>query len=358
MKFNPNILIRNLIPVLITSLLLSSFFGVVTGAPTYAPTEGKNPLNVYFSFPGGEECDAVLWSFGDGNTSQAITTEHIYHRLGMYYPSCSCRLPGANISYSYDYVYVIPWKTSIRESSTGGRPKDTTVERTSDGLSPDQLKKQAEGLTAVGEMKYAADAYSDLTKISSLDAGTLSIYGDVLESLGRLTEAEDTFEQSITLNESAQNLKKLANIQFSLGKITDAIDTMNKTLLLAPGDASSYASYATFLQKAGKTAEALDAYNQSFRMNDLQPKLWVDYAGLLSSLGRNEEAAAAYEHATSIGASGSDMWNNYSKVLVKLGENDAAQRAKERATKTNQVISSSMFGTSDSIPVCGIGSMC
>ena len=161
-----------LVPVILAlSLLFCLLCSGASAAPTYAPTEGKNPLKVYFSFPGGEECDAVKWSFGDGNSSTAITTDHTYYSLGMYYPTCLCELPGANASYTYDYVYVIPWSSSMRDSPTGGRPQNSKVSRTSEGLSAESLQHQAEGLAAIGEMKYAADAYSDLAKMTTLDAG-------------------------------------------------------------------------------------------------------------------------------------------------------------------------------------------
>jgi len=343
---------------ILTLFLISILVAGGSASPTYAPTEGKNPLKVYFTFPGGEECDSVKWSFGDENTSTAITVDHTYYSLGTYYPTCSCELPGANASYTYDYVYVIPWSSSIRDSLTGGRPSNSKVTRSSEGLSPESLKKQAEGLAAIGEMKYAADAYADLTKLATPDSDTLTTYGDVLSGLGRLTEAESTYTQALSGNESAPILKKLADVLFSLGKTDDAIRTMNQTLALTPDDAGAYASYATFLRKAGKTAEALDAYNQSFALQDAQPGLWYEYADLLTSIGKLGQAADAYNHAISLGMFGNEVWNDYSRVLQKLGRKDEAQRAKEQAMNTYQPISSSSFGSSDGIPTCGIGSMC
>jgi len=339
-------------------LCLLCFSSCVSAAPTYAPTEGKNPLPVYFTFPGGEECDKVLWTFGDGNTSSALTTDHTYHSLGMYYPKCECELPGANISYTYDYVYVIPWSSSIRDSVTGGKPSQVRVNRSSENLGAESLKKQAEGLAAIGEMKHAADAYADLQKTSDLDYDTLTTYGDVLTGLGRLSEAEVVFKEALATNETAPVMKKLADVLFSLGKTSEAIDVMNQTLILSPQDAAAYGTYAGFLQKAGKTTEALDAYNQSFRLSDNQPQLWSEYAGILTSIGRIEQAAGAYEHAINLGSSGSDVWNSYSRVLQKLGRKDEAQRAKEQAMNTYTPISSSMFGSNDNIPTCGIGSLC
>lgn len=342
--------------IFIYVILLIFVFG--TGAcavPTYSPTEGKSPLKVYFTFPGGEECDSVQWTFGDKNSSTAITADHTYNKLGMYYPTCSCQLPGANVSYKYDYVYVIPWTTSIRDSSAGGRPTDVQVTRSSEGLSPEQLEKQAGGLAAIGQMQYAAEAYGDLLTTTSPDQKTLTSYGDVLVNLGRFAEAETIFTQALSTDENSVILKKLADTQFSQGKTSEAIETMNRTLSLAPDDASSYASYATFLNKAGKINEALDAYNQSFKLNDAQPQLWNDYANLLLNLGRLSQSADAYKHAIDIGQGGADIWDNYSQVLQKLGRKEDAQRAKEQATKSYVPVSS--YGTSDSIPICSIGSM-
>lgn len=327
-------------------------------APGYTPTEGKIPLTVHFTFPGGDECDSVRWTFGDGNGSTAITTEHTYDRIGMYFPACTCELPGANASYTYDYVYAVPWSSSIRESETGGRPKRSEVTRSSEGLSTEDLIKQADGLAAIGETRYAADAYADLSTSPDLDAPILTRYGDVLTALGRLQEAEAIYMRAFLSDQSGAILKKIAETQFSLGKTIEAIETMNRTLALAPDDPASYASHAAFLQKAGKTSEALEAYNQSIALNDQQPELWARYADFLSSIGRNELAADAYQHATALGMGGSDLWNQYATILQKLGRKDEAQRAKEQAMNTYQPISSSIYGSGDGIPTCGIGSMC
>lgn len=77
-------------------------------------------------------------------------------------------------------MYVIPWSSSIRDSVTGGKPSQVRVNRSSENLGAESLKKQAEGLAAIGEMKHAADAYADLQKTSDLDYDTLTTYGDVV----------------------------------------------------------------------------------------------------------------------------------------------------------------------------------
>ena len=354
---NAIIYLKNIRPLHIITIIFC-LIPFVTAGPVYSPTEGKNPLTVYFTFPSGEECDSVIWTFGDGNTSTEITTDHTYYSLGMYYPSCYCELPGANISYTYDYVYVIPWSSSIRDSLYGGKPEKTVVNRTSEGMSADSLQKQAEGLWAIGQARYAADAYSELKTLTVPGYETLTSYGDVLAELGRLAEAETVYSEALSMNESPVVLKKLAEVLFSLGKTEKAIETMNRTLSLSTDDAGAYASYASFLKKAGKTTEALDAYGQSFRLFDTQPRLWSDYADLLASIGRYSEAAEAYGHAISLGMSGSDTWNSYSRVLQKLGKKDEAQRAKEQAMNSYTPLPSSLSYSGNSIPSCGIGSLC
>lgn len=347
----------NLTVIAITVFLMTLFCIGVNAAPTYAPTTGKNPLVVHFTFPGGEKCDAVNWTFGEGNTSKGINTDHTYYGLGKYYPTCSCSLPGAIASYSYDYVYVIPWSSTIRDSQFGGSPSKSDVERSTEGLSPESLKKQAEGLAAIGHWSYAADAYTDLAKMTTLDSQTLTNFGDVLTGLGRFADAEIRYSEALEGNESTAVLNKLADVFFNQGKREKAIKTMNRSIFLAPDDAGAYATYATFLKKAGRNAEALDAYNQSFKLQDAQPGLWSDYANLLFTIGQLELAANAYEHAISLGDLGSDMWNSYAQVLMKLGRKDDPQRAKEKAMNALAPGIYLTSQSSSSIPSCGIGSM-
>ena len=177
------------------------------------------------------------------------------------------------------------------------------------------------------------------------------------ERAGRGVDAECLVPVGMALEVTAQ-LSQLAEVLFSLGKTEKAIETMNRTLSLSTDDAGAYASYASFLKKAGKTTEALDAYGQSFRLFDTQPRLWSDYADLLASIGRYSEAAEAYGHAISLGMSGSDTWNSYSRVLQKLGKKDEAQRAKEQAMNSYTPLPSSLSYSGNSIPSCGIGSLC
>lgn len=340
------------IPIIVLILLLIP----VQAAPVFSPYQGMKPLDVTFSFPGGEACDRVEWTLGDGTSSNLVNTKNTYEEQGMYYPGCKCELPGATISYTYDYIYVVPWASSMRKSSTGGRPKDTVVTRTSEGLSADELLKQAEGLSAIGEMKYAAAAYADLMAMTTLDAESLVTYGDVLTGLGRLAEAEEVYAASLEGREDAEVLKKYADVLFSQGKTAKAISAMEETLLLTPDDAAAYASYARFLQKAGKTAEALEAYVKTI---SIQPsaRLWTEYAEILASIGRNEEAADAYGQAVSAGMYGSDAWNKYATLLNKLGRKEEAQKAKEQAMNTYQPISVP-YSSGSGIPTCGIGSLC
>lgn len=329
---------------------------MVEAVPVYTPTEGQKPLKVFFSFPGGEACKKVQWTFGDGNSSNAITTDHTYTDLGMYYPTCSCELPGTNCSYTFDYLYVIPWSSSIHRSGAGGMPIRSKVERTSAGLSPEELKEQALGLAAIKENTYAVEAFTDVKNVTTLDQATLVSYADVLMALGRLGEAEEAYSQAASDNVTGDILKKYATVLFAEGKTEDAIAAMNRTLALTPEDAGAYASYAGFLKKAGKTEEAISAYNESFRLNSAQPGLWTEYADLLSSIGRLEEAAKAYDTALITGGGNSAVWNKYSAVLQKLGKTEQAQKAKEQATNTHQALAVSSSG--DSIISCSIGSLC
>lgn len=342
------------------ALLIFAIMFVCIGAnasPTFAPTTGQYPLKVKFSYPGGEKCDSVNWTFGDGNSSTEVNTEHTFYEQGKYFPACVCELPGAKASYTYDYLYVIPWSSSIRAGQYGGEPLKSDVQRSAEGLSPELLKKQAEGLVAIGHWTWAADAYTDLAKITTLDPDTLTNFGDVLAGLNRLEDAELTYKKAIEGKESPEVLKKLADVSFNQGKKDEAIQTMNRTIALIPDDAGAYATYATYLRKAGRDTEALDAYNQSFKLQDNQPLIWSDYAKLLLSLGQLEQAAIAFEHAISLGGSDPDMWNSYAQVLNKLGRKDEAQKAKEKAMSANapiMVLNSPSFSR---IPNCGVGSM-
>ena len=73
---------------LITPLIVLIFFTTLTTAtPSFYPNEGKIPLKVQFTLPGGESCDSVKWDFGDDNTSTEISpviTSYSIHYTKLY----------------------------------------------------------------------------------------------------------------------------------------------------------------------------------------------------------------------------------------------------------------------------------
>jgi len=343
---------------LILSLILGFFIVQVEASPYYGPTEGQKPLKVSFSVPGGDLCKSVQWTFGDGNVSNTANTSHTYYELGMYYPTLKCELPGADCSYKYDYIYVIPWSSSIRSSKTGGEPTDITVNRTSTGLSAEELKNQANGLVAIGEAKYAVEAFSDLKNTGKLDRDTLIAYGDAEQDLYNYTKAAEIYTEALAEKEDDVVLKKLAYVNYKSGKTNEAIDTINRVVNRSPGDPVAYASLAEMLLTAGKKEESLKAYNTSLKIVDNQPVLWDEYADLLSSQGHLSEAADAYKHAIDLGQSTYETWNNYSAALQKLGRKEEAQKAKEHAMNYYKQPISLSYASDDDIPSCSIGSLC
>ncbi|MDD1728059.1 MAG: PKD domain-containing protein, partial [Methanospirillum sp.] len=75
--------------------------GIASADPFFSPDEGKAPLKVQFTLPGGENCDSVKWDFGDGNTSTEISPSFTYTKMSFFYPTCVCTLPGATVTYTF-----------------------------------------------------------------------------------------------------------------------------------------------------------------------------------------------------------------------------------------------------------------
>lgn len=92
----------------ISAICISLFSGFALAEPYFSPNEGKKPLEVQFSFPGGESFSEILWSFGDKNTSSGVNPDYTYRETGMFYPTVTGILPGAKISYTFDKIFVTP----------------------------------------------------------------------------------------------------------------------------------------------------------------------------------------------------------------------------------------------------------
>jgi tetratricopeptide (TPR) repeat protein len=319
-------------------------FTVTSADPYYSPNQGKMPLKVQFSIPGGEACDTVTWDFGDGNSSSEMNPSYAYNRMGFFYPLCVCTLPGATITYTFDKVVASNADMFDADTADPHYPYHTQVDITSETLSLTNQIKQGTGLYALGQYQYAEKSYQKVLKMSDPDPMIFAEYGTILLKLSRWDEAKKAFNQSISLKPDADVLNAYAHLLIGTKKYDDALEAFNQSLKINDKSASAWAGRGEVLGLLEQLDEAAAAYETSVSLDADQASTWKGYGEVLTAMGNHEDAVSAYEKAIGLGMSGADIYLKYGGALRKLGRDGDAQNAMNQARSFQGPLYSSSDG--------------
>ncbi|HWQ65662.1 MAG TPA: tetratricopeptide repeat protein [Methanospirillum sp.] len=339
---------------ILISLFCIALISAVAAEPYYSPNEGKAPLMVQFTLPGGEACDSVEWNFGDGNVSSEFSPAYAYQKTGMFNPYCVAKLPGATMTWTFNQITVANADISDENSYDAIFPNNAGIELSPDPMSVDDLEKQGIGMYALGLYDNAAASYQKAIAISPSDPDLLARYGTVLAGLSRWKEAQAAFSQSLALKEDPSILNAYAGVLIQMTKYQDARDAYNKSLALDGSNAGSYAGSGKALAGLGLGNESAEAYEQSLALDANQASVWKDYGEVLFMIARYADAVAAYEKAISLGTTGSDLYVKYSTALQKAGRQAESRSAMSTAQSMQKPLSLSSNAPSG-IPICNIG---
>ena len=114
----------------------------------------------------------------------------------------------------------------------------------------------------VGEMDHAYGSLQEALKLGSPPAPTLAILGHVCLALGRLDEAEANFDESLSLQPSAEAWSGRAGLSFLRGDAAQAETDFRKSLELNPKDADTWFNLGNSLVVQERPGEAEEAYRR------------------------------------------------------------------------------------------------
>ncbi len=226
---SPKIYLKTAIMLILITCVIA---GGVSAQPSFSPDQGKIPLKVRFTLPGGDACDSVSWEFGDGKTSREINPQHTYKGMGFYPPHLICTLPGATVTYTFDKIVASNADMPDADSNNQHYPAGTKVKISPAQLELEDLLKQADGLYALGLGSYAVSSYKKASRLSGSDPRILGKYGDVLASLSRWSEAAAVYNQSLAIKETPVVLNAYGGMMIKMNRYQDALDAFNRTLAI------------------------------------------------------------------------------------------------------------------------------
>lgn len=308
----------------LTMLILST--AITTATPSFYPNEGKIPLKVQFSLPGGDSCDSVKWDFGDGNSSSEVNPSYSYTRMSFFYPLCVCTLPGATVTYSFGKI--VPENAVFKGvDDTPQTPTDVKVDAKSDSLDLQGLIKQGNAFYNLGLYDYAAASYKSAIQKSGSDPQILAKYGDILVGLSRWEEAKNAYNQSLSLKQDTDVLNSYGGALVQLKKYEEALVAFNQSLVMEPSNPGAWAGTARAELGLKQVNESAVAFKKSLDIDASQPLVWKEYGDVLLKSDNNNDAITAYEKAIAQGVSGADIYISYGGALRKVGRNAEAENA-------------------------------
>lgn len=316
--------------LLATLTVLIFFTAISTATPSFHPNEGKIPLKVQFTLPGGESCDSVKWDFGDDNTSTEVSPAYTYTRMSFFYPLCVCTLPGATVTYSFGKI--VPENAVFKGIDDSPQtPTDVKVDVKSDELSLQDLIKQGNVFYDLGFYDYAASSYKNAIQKSGPDPQLLTKYGDILAGLSRWEEAKNAYNQSLAIKQDKDVLNSYGGALVQLKKYEEALVAFNQSLAIEPSNSGAWAGTARADLGLKQVNESEAAFKKSLDIDASQPLVWKEYGDVLLKSDNNNDAITAYEKAITQGVSGADIYISYGGALRKVGRNADAESAIAKA---------------------------
>jgi tetratricopeptide (TPR) repeat protein len=324
---------------------------ITSAAPSFYPNEGKIPLKVQFTLPGGDSCNSVKWDFGDGNTSAEVSPSYSYTRMSFFYPICVCTLPGATVTYTFGKI--VPENGIFKGTDENPQtPTDTKVDVKNDELTLQDLIKQGTGFYNLGLYDYAATSYKDAIQKSGSDPEILAKYGDILVGLSRWDDAKNAYNQSLAIKQDKTVLNAYGNVLVQIKKYDAALEAFNQSMALEASNPGAWAGSARAYIGLKQANESATAFQKSLDLDASQSPVWKEYGDALVAVNKSTDAITAYEKAVAGGISGSDIYIKYGEALRKAGRNADAENAMAKARSMQGALHSSI---SDSIPHCTAG---
>jgi tetratricopeptide (TPR) repeat protein len=115
--------------------------------------------------------------------------------------------------------------------------------------------------------------------------------------------------------------------------IEEALLVNQRTLELAPDDASHHAARGTLLFAVGHLDEAAASYDEASRLDPTQPAYWAEGATVLYAAGRFDDALAGYDEAARLSPTVAAHQRGRGLSLFALGRLDEAIEAFDAAVR-------------------------
>ncbi|MDA9707363.1 tetratricopeptide repeat protein [Prochlorococcus sp. AH-736-K21] len=201
-------------------------------------------------------------------------------------------------------------------------------------FSQEQIISQAIKLHLKGNILEATKNYQKLISEGCNDHRVFSNYGIILQSLGKLEDAELSTRKAIEIKPNLAEVHlNLGSILKGLGKLEDAELSTRKAIEIKPDYAMSHYNLANILKGLGKLEDAELSTRKAIAIKPDYAEAHSNLGSILRDLGKSEEAELSYRKAIEIKPDYAISHYNLGLILSEVGKLKEAELSYRKAIK-------------------------
>ena len=180
-------------------------------------------------------------------------------------------------------------------------------------------------LKSQGKLEEAIEAYNKSISLNRNYADAFSNMGNALKAQGKLEQAIIAYNKAICLNpDYADAYSNMGVVLKEQGKLVEAMEAYKKALLLKPDYANAYNNMGFALKEQGKLDEAIEAYKEALLLKPDYAEAYSNMGFALKEQGKLDEAIEAYNKSISINPDYAEVYSNLGNILHDQGKLDQA----------------------------------
>jgi len=150
--------------------------------------------------------------------------------------------------------------------------------------------------------------------------------------VGRLTEANDAYQQALAVNPNHPDaLHLLGMIAHQIGDHSLAVELIGMAISISPSSSNYYCNLGTVLQAQGKFDQAIASFRQALALDSNNAVIHYNLGHALQLQGQLQAAVASYRAAIALSPEQVEAYSNLGHTLRELGELDQAVESYRQA---------------------------
>ncbi len=183
--------------------------------------------------------------------------------------------------------------------------------------SKEEVINQAFNFHSQGNIQEAIKHYEFFINKGFKDYRVFSNYGAILQSLGKLTDAEKFTRKAIELNPNlAISYNNVGGILKDLGKLQEAEVSCRKAIDINPNFANAHSNLGGILKDLGKLKEAELSTRKAIELNPKFALAHSNLGNILIDLGKLQEAEVSMRKAIELDTDLAIAFYSLSKLKV------------------------------------------